>query len=56
MVAMQQVNSQNDNNPIREWQSYSSFGLQVALPGVCDDEGQLQFDERCDGTASKVWR
>ena len=34
---------------------YSSFGSQVPLRGVCDDdEGHTQFDERCDGTVSQV--
>jgi hypothetical protein len=37
-------------------QFYSSFGLRIALPGVCDEGGHLQFDDRCDGAIGTILR
>jgi hypothetical protein len=34
----------------------SRFGLSIPFRGLCEEEGQLQFDERCDGTAGTILR
>jgi hypothetical protein len=45
-------------SPARECvcQFASSFGLRIALTDVCDEDGQLQFDARCDGTVGTILR
>ena len=37
-------------------QYFDSFGLRIALPRVCEEEGQLQFERGCDGTVGSILR
>jgi hypothetical protein len=54
--ALTMVHERTPPAPPRECvcQYFDSFGLRIALPRVCEEEEQLQFEGACDGTVSTV--